>query len=75
MFGSQSVCLIGSLQKKPTTKKRKRGAEKEQARTQSSVLTRRMKNCQADVNAMNDQAEIPNQATEEGQLTTFVQQI
>jgi len=33
---------------------------------QSSVVTREMKNRPADVNAMNNQAEIPNQATEEG---------
>jgi len=66
MFISHSVCLIGSLQKKTTTKKRKTGAKKEQPGMQSSVVTREMKNRPADVNAMNNQAEIPNQATEEG---------
>ncbi|XP_066372517.1 uncharacterized protein [Miscanthus floridulus] len=35
---------------------------------QSSVVTRGMKNCPADVNAMNNQAEIPNQATEEADV-------
>jgi hypothetical protein len=33
---------------------------------QSSVVTRGMKNRRADVNAMNNQAEIPNQATKQG---------
>ncbi|CAD6267906.1 unnamed protein product [Miscanthus lutarioriparius] len=54
-----------SSKKKTTTKKRKTGAKKEQPGMQSSVVTRGMKNRPADVNAMNNQAEIPNQATEE----------
>ncbi|OQU79099.1 hypothetical protein SORBI_3008G095633 [Sorghum bicolor] len=54
-----------SSKKKATTNKRKRGADKEQPRMQSSIVTRGMKKRPDDVSAMNIQADIPNQAAEE----------
>ena len=67
MFISQSVHLIGSMQKKKTTTKvTKRGVQKAQPEMQPGVLTRSQKNRLADVTAVTNQAGIYNQPTEEG---------